>query len=300
MGNISAVINTRNEEKNLPRLLASIKGLVQEIIVVDMESSDKTWKIAEKAGAKVYAHKPTGYVEPARNFAISKAAGDWVLILDADEEVPKKLAPVLKEIAADEESADFYRLPRKNIIFGKWIKHSRWWPDYNIRFFKKGKVVWSEIIHSVPETHGKGLDLEATEENAIIHYHYVSVEQFVERLNRYTTEHAKLLVKDGYKFSWPDVIKKPTAEFISRYFAGEGYKDGVHGLALAALQAFSELVLYLKIWQYEKFEGKDLSLRDTVSRMREVESEIHFWQADALLKEDGGIIQRIKRKFKLP
>lgn len=299
MAKISVVINTRNEEKNLPRALVSVKELAGEVVVVDMESTDQTVKIAKKAGAKVYTHRPTGYVEPTRNFAINKALGDWILILDADEEVGKELKSKLREIA-QKPKANFYRLPRKNIIFGKWIKHSRWWPDYNIRLFKKGKVVWSEIIHSVPETHGKGLDLEATEENAIVHYHYDSIEQFVERLNRYTTEHAKLLVKDGYEFSWQDIVKKPTAEFIGRYFVGEGYKDGVHGVALAGLQAFSELVLYLKIWQHEKFKEKELSLKDVVLTMKESESEIHYWRADTLIKEGGGILQRIKRKFKLP
>lgn len=295
---ISVVINTRNEEKNLLRALASVKELAGEVVVVDMESTDQTVKIAKKAGAKVYTHRPTGYVEPARNFAISKAVGDWILILDADEEVGKELKNRLREIA-QKPKADFYRLPRKNIIFRRWIRHSRWWPDYNIRFFKKGKVVWSEIIHSVPETHGKGLDLEATEDNAIIHYHYESIEQFINRLNNYTTQHAKLLVKDGYKFSWKDIITKPTAEFVSRYFAGEGYKDGLHGLALAKLQAFSELVLYLKVWQAEKFKESALNLNEAANIMRESEKDIHYWQADSLIKEGSGIIQRIKRKLKL-
>lgn len=299
MGKISVVINTRNEEGNLPRVLASIRTLAGEIVVVDMESTDKTVLIAKEAGAKIYKHKPTGYVEPARNFALRQAQGDWILILDADEEISKELAQVLEKIAADDRSADFYRLPRKNIIFGKWIKHSRWWPDYNIRFFKKGKVVWSEIIHSVPETYGKGLDLEATEDNAIIHYHYKSIEQFINRLNNYTTQHAKLLIKDGYKFSWKDIVTKPTAEFISRYFAGQGYKDGVHGLALAGLQSFSELVLYLKVWQTEKFKDSILNLNEVVNVMKESELDEHYWQADSLIKEGGGIIQRIKRKLKL-
>lgn len=298
MAKISVVINTRNEEKNLLRALTCVKELAGEVVVVDMESTDQTVKIAKKAGAKVYTHRPTGYVEPARNFAISKAVGDWILILDADEEVGGELKNRLREIA-QKPKADFYRLPRKNIIFRRWIRHSRWWPDYNIRFFKKGKVVWSEIIHSVPETHGKGLDLEATEDNAIIHYHYESIEQFINRLNNYTTQHAKLLIKDGYKFSWKDIITKPTAEFVSRYFAGEGYKDGVHGLALASLQSFSELVLYLKVWQAEKFKESALNLNEAANIMRESEKDIHYWQADSLIKEGSGIIQRIKRKLKL-
>ena len=298
MGKISVVINTLNEEKNLPRALASVKSFADEIVVVDMKSDDKTVEIAKKAGAKVYEYKRGGYVEPFRNYAISKATGEWILILDADEQISKALVKKLKEIV-QKPKADYYRLPRKNIIFGKWIKHSRWWPDYNIRFFRKGFVSWSEIIHSVPITQGKGLDLQVREDFAIIHYHYDSIEQFVERMNRYTSEHAKLRAKDGYKFSWKDLIKKPTEEFLSRYFYGEGYKDGLHGLVLAGLQAASEFILYLKVWQLEKFKNQKFEINEVIDEMKRVESDIHYWQADTLLKSGGGIIQRIKRKFKL-
>lgn len=298
MRKISVVINTLNEEKNLPRALASVKKIADEIVVVDMHSIDRTVEIAKKVKAKVYSHKKTGYVEPARNFAIDKAQGDWILIVDADEELPESLVKKLKQIVKNPK-ADYYRLPRKNIIFSKWIKHSRWWPDYNIRFFKKGNVSWSEIIHAVPETHGKGLDLPPEENYAITHYHYQTIEQYVERINRYSTEHAKLKVIDGYEFIWSDLIKKPTNEFLSRYFQGEGYKDGLHGLALAGLQAFSEFTLYLKIWQQEKFKEKEVELSEVVNVMKEAESDIHYWQADSLLRKIGGLKLRLKRKFKL-
>ncbi len=157
MGKLSAVINTLNEEKNLPRAIASVKGLVDEIVVVDMKSDDETVGVAKKLGAKVYEHPRANYVEPARNFALGKANGEWVLILDADEEISEFLAKKIKEIIA-KPRADYFRLPRKNIVFGKWLKYSRWWPDYNIRLFKKGKVLWTEVIHSVPLTTGRGLD----------------------------------------------------------------------------------------------------------------------------------------------
>jgi len=295
---ISVVINTLNEENNLPRALASVKKFADEIIVVDMKSDDSTVDIAKKAGAKVYEYKRMGYVEPARNFAIGKATGKWILIIDADEQLPKNLAKKLKEIVKN-PSANYYRLPRKNLIFGKWVKHSRWWPDHNIRFFQKEFVSWSEIIHSVPMTQGKGLDLPAREDLAIIHNNYESIEQYIERMNRYTTLQAKGLVDDGYKFSWKDVIVKPTSEFLSRYFAGEGYKDGIHGLALALLQAFSELTLYLKVWQSEKFEEKEISVERVIKTMKKQESDLHYWQADTLLKGGGGVLQKIKRKLKI-
>ena len=300
MGKISAVINTRNAEKILPRVITSVRNLADEIVVVDAKSDDKTKEVAGKCGAKVYEYeKLLTYVEPVRNFAISKAKNEWVLLLDADEEVSETLTQKLKKIV-EKPFADYYRIPRKNIIFGKWIKHSRWWPDYNIRFFRKGSVTWSEIIHSVPETHGKGSDLPAKVKYAIVHHNYQSIEQYIERLNNFTSEHAKLLVKEGYQFSWYDLIKKPVAEFLSRYFQGEGYKDGIHGLALSGLQGFSELVLYLKVWQKEKFADRSLDPKDVIDVMKEAESEVHYWQADALVKKGGGLTQKIKRKFKLP
>jgi (heptosyl)LPS beta-1,4-glucosyltransferase len=299
MTKISVVINTLNEEKNLPRALASVKGFADEVVVVDMHSDDKTFDVAKKCGAKVYKHKREGYVEPARNFAIGKATGEWIFILDADEELPVSLARYLKRPTTINE-ADYYRIARKNIIFGKWMKHSRWWPDMNIRFFKKGYVSWSEVIHSVPTTTGKGADLKVNEDLAIIHHHYETLEQYIDKLNRYTTHHAKNEIKEGYKFTWTDLVNKPSGEFLSRYFQAEGYKDGLHGLALAGLQGFSEFVKYLKIWQLDKFQTKPIDVSDVVEKMKGAESDVHYWQADTMLKEVGGIKHKIKRKFKLP
>ncbi len=297
---LSVVINTFNEENNLPKAIASVKDLADEVVVVDMQSADATVKVAKELGAKVFSFESRDYVEPARNFAISKSNGDWVLVLDADEQISLTLKKKI-EILLDNPKADYYRLPRKNIVLRKWMKHSRWWPDYNIRLFRKGFVSWSEVIHAVPVTTGEGWDLEATEENAIIHNHYNSFEQYIDRMNKYTTVQAKDLLTNGYKFSWPDVIKKPTGEFLSRFYFGEGYKDGMHGLALSGLQAFSEFLVYLKVWS-----GSDTLIRKQSFTLREVAyvlsqavKDLYYWQADALVKKEGGFINRIKRKFRL-
>lgn len=288
MGKISVVINTLNEEENLPRALSSIKNLADEIVVVDMESTDGTLEIAEKFGARVYTHKPVGYVEPARNFAISKASGDWIFILDADEEIPKTLSLKLKKIA-EKAKADYFRIPRQNIIFGKWMKHSRWWPDYNIRFFKKGFVSWNEVIHSVPMTQGTGADLPEKEEFAITHHNYDSIGQFLVRMNRYTDIQAGNILKGKPKFIWKDIITKPLAEFLSRYFAGEGYKDGLHGLALALLQAFSELILYLKVWQAEKFLEQAITLPEIEDQLKDATAQTHWWMVETKIRLKGFI-----------
>jgi len=299
MAKISVVINTLNEEKNLPRAISSVKGIADEIVVVDMCSTDATKKVAEDLGARVYLHKNIGYVEPARNFAISKARNEWILILDADEEIGKKLVKKIKKII-NEPTADYYRLPRKNIIFSKWIKYSQWWPDYNIRLFKKGSVSWSEDIHSIPLTAGNGIDIEAKEDLAIIHHNYSSVEQFLERINRYTSVQADLLIKQEYKFIWKDLITKPLKEFLGRYFSNEGYKDGLHGLALCLLQAFSEVILYLKIWQQEKFQPQAVTLEETTRELKHAGKEINWWITESFIRTNNcfkSLPLKIKRFF---
>ena len=299
MNKLSVVINTLNEEENIKKAILSVGKIAGEIVVVDMHSSDNTVEIAKSMGAIVYKHKKTGYVEPARNFAISKAKGDWILILDADEVVSiglsKKLSSIIKN-----PKYDYYRIPRKNIIFGKWIKNVRWWPDYNIRLFKKGMVTWNEVIHSVPFTEGDGTDLDAKESNAITHYHYQSISQYLTRLDRYTDEHAKNLIKEGYGFRWKDLFNKPISEFVSRYFFGKGYKDGLHGLVLSGLQTFSEFVLYVKTWEKKGFKEENVKVENVIDEMKLSFKNFYYWWADVLVKEKGGITNKIKRKLKLP
>lgn len=294
---ISVVINTHNEEKNIKRCLESVKW-ANEIVVVDTESTDKTVAIAKKLGAKVFSHPYLRYVEPVRNFSIAKAIGDWILILDADEEIPSQLAKTFKKLAENPRGASFFRLPRKNIVFGKWIKYSRWWPDLIIRFFRKGSVAWSDKIHSVPLTKGEGKDLETKEANAIIHYHYESIAQYLERLDRYTDIQLQELIEANYKFQWADLIKKPTGEFLSRFFAGEGYKDGLHGLVLALLQAFSELVLYLKVWEKQGFEAQELPLQDFISEMQSLGKEVVYWWTTTAMKELKNPLKKLQLRIK--
>jgi (heptosyl)LPS beta-1,4-glucosyltransferase len=301
MDKISVVINTLNEEKDLPRCIASVKGLADEIVVVDMESTDGTVALAKKLGAKVYNHDRLTYVEPARNYAISRATGNWILVLDVDEEIPSTLIKRLQGIVT-KPKADYYRIPRKNIIFGKWIKHARWWPDYNIRFFKKGKVSWNEVIHSVPVTSGQGEDLPDDESLAIIHNNYETIEEYLEKMNRYSSVQSKYLISTGYNFVWKDLIKKPIKEFLSRYFGGEGYKDGLHGLALSALQAFSEMVMYLKVWQAEKFQPQAITLEEVSQEMESEGKEFSWWITEMYTRSKGfftSLPRRIKRKLNL-
>ena len=300
MGKISVVINVVKEEISvLEHAIESVKGFASEIVIIDMTyPGSGVTKIAEKFKANVHKHTFVNYVEPVRNFGVSKATNEWILILDPDEEVPSSLSKKLLAIA-NKPGAHYFRIARKNIVFDKWLKYSRWWPDYNIRFFKKGSVSWDEEIHGVPKTVGKGADLMPEESLAIIHYHYTTVEQFLEKMNRYTSIQAKLKASEGYKFVWTDLLKKPAAEFLSRFFAGEGYMDGIHGLSISLLQAFSELVLYLKVWQNEKFKQQDINPTEFKKVVDEEQKKVNYWLHDALFKKTGKLVHRLKRKFRI-
>ena len=295
---LSVVINTFNEEKNIERAIKSV-GWADEILVCDMYSDDNTAVIAKKLGAKILFHKRVGFVEPARNFVISKAEGEWVLVLDADEEIPDSLRDKIKEVISSGGVLTHVEIPRLNIIFGKTMKAAMWWPDYNIRLFKKSSVTWSNKIHSKPKTEGQGLRLSELERFAIIHHHYETISQFLLRLDRYTTVQAKELKESGYEFDWRDLFSKPLGEFLSRFFANRGFDDGLHGLALSLLQAFSHLVMYLKVWELKGFPDKSINLSELKKESDKNGAEIDHWLKYGNLSKNKlkRIIQKIKNKI---
>ncbi len=295
---ISVVINTLNEEGVIGRAIKSVEW-AGEVVVCDMHSEDKTAEIARKMGAKFFLHKREEYVERARNFAISKATNDWILVLDPDEQVPEALAKRLQEIANSMEQISYVRIPRKNIIFGRWMQASMWWPDLNIRFFKKGKVVWTDRIHRPPKVSGEGLYLPSDEDFAIIHNHYDSIFQFLERMIRYTKVQAEELRVEGYRFDWKDLIKKPLGEFLGRFFANRGFEDGLHGFALSSLQAFSFMIVYLRIWEMEGFKPKVITPTELQEASGQAGNEIDYWFKHINLSKNSfrRFFQKIKNKF---
>ncbi len=290
---ISAVINTRNESESLKKCLHSLKGFADEIIVVDMHSSDDSQKIADKYGAKIYPYKWMKVVEPARNFGISKATGKWIILLDPDEILPTSLKQELKKITSRTD-VDYVKIPRKNIIFNKWIRHSNSWPDYLIRFFKKGHVKWLKEVHSQPEVNGNGINLLDSEKLAIRHYNYNTINSFIYKALRYASVKADEQIVLDYKLKTSDFLLRPVQEFNSRFFASEGYKDGLHGLLFSILQSISIELIYLKIWEKQGFQDKPLPKESFVSASQETVYEYSYWFTRYFSKEyTGNFVKKI-------
>lgn len=298
----SGVIIAWNEQQHLPQAISSLKALTDEIVVViDEATTDKSAQVAKSLGCRVLTHPHTGYVEPIRSFAISKARGNWIILLDADEQIPSPLATELKRLIS-QDSVDFIRLPRKNLIFGTWITSDHWWPDYAYRVFKKEALTWEDKIHSVPFTRGKGYDLPATEDIALIHHNYSGITDYLEQLNRYTDHQAQHLLADGYNFLWSDLITKPFGEFLTQYFARHGYTQGLHGLALALLQAMSECVLYLKMWQHTSFPTQTVTPTQVTAQLKKLWPDYTWWLSQSHIETSNfftGLWWRLRRKLGL-
>jgi len=297
---ISAVINIIDGEAgNLKKCLRSLQNFADEIIVIDMETTDGSAEIAKKYGAKVFSYHFMNYVEPARNYALGKATGKWIILLDPDEYLPKSLKHELKKITTRHD-VDFVRIPRKNIIFGKWFHNSRTWPDYLIRFFKKGSVSWNKAIHSQPETKGNGITLLDSENLAIRHNHYTSVTQFITRALRYSSVQAQELEATGVKLKMSDFILKPVQEFNSRFFFAHGYKDGLHGLVFSLLQSFAIFLIYANLWEKQGSPEKIVSKDSFVSASQEAAYEYGYWFTKYFKEEyTKNIFKNSILKFKL-
>jgi len=273
---ISVIVNTRNEAKQLQKCLKSISDLPAEIIVVDMRSTDNSKQVAIDFGAKVYNYRPMKVVEHARNFALSKAKGKWILLLDPDEYLNKVLKKELLKITKRTD-VDFVKIPRKNIIFGKWLRHTNMWPDYLIRFFKKNAVKWQRAIHSQPITTGNSLTLLDSEKLAIRHNNYPSVVDYLTRTIRYSGVQADELKSQDYTLKISDFVLKPIQEFNSRFFVAQAYKDGLHGLIFSLLQTFSIALIYIRLWEKTGSKDKPLAKESFVSASHEAVFEYGHW-----------------------
>ena len=298
---LSVVINTKNAAATLERTLESVKDAA-EIVIVDMHSSDETLAIAHRFTGKIYEHADLGYVEPARNFAVQQATQDWILVLDADEVVPESLWQELPSLLAD-RTVSCYELPRKNLVFGKWIERAGWWPDFQKRLFQQKKVKWSDAIHQPPVVEGSVKTLPAEERFAITHYNYTSIAQYLEKLNSYTAiTAAEKPLATGSTVTPKTVISAFYSQLMSRLFAQKGIDDGVHGVALSHLQSMYELVIELKRWEAMGSVSTQNDQAETVASLQQMRRELAYWIADWQVGQAKGLAQlywKVRRKLRL-
>ena len=311
MSKLSVVISAYNEERNIKDCLESVRGLADEIIVIDNSSTDKTGEIARKYTKKVFEQKnDPKNIDPQKNFGFSKATGDWILSLDADERITPELTNEIKSVLSqqptatrstssgqDSQQPSGYWLPRKNIIFGKWIQSDMWWPDYQLKLFKKGKGKFGKNdVH-------KALILEGGSEkltNPLVHHNYVSIHQYIQKLNNYTDIEAENLSLQGYSLNWLDAIRFPINDFVKTFFLQKGFKDGIHGLVLSMFQAFYMGIVFAKLWEREGFREVETRnfLQEVLSEFKDSKNKIIFWLTSSLISESKNPLKKLVLKAK--
>jgi glycosyltransferase involved in cell wall biosynthesis len=251
---VSVVIHTHNEEANIKECIESAKLLTDTILVVDMESTDKTVSIAKELKVAVEKHPFSHYVEPARAFGIARALSDWVFILDADERITKELAEEIKQITNDNKISPndvpaftYYKVPRKN-IFGKkkWLQHGGWSPDHQMRFINKNYFQsWPKEIHSTPKIDGQMGYLK----NPILHYFHGDLEKMVEKTTVFEDIESDLLYKANRPVQTSTFFRKFVGEFYRRLIKNGGFWDGPIGIIESIYQAYSKTITYLYLYE---------------------------------------------------
>lgn len=233
---ISCLIHTRNSATYLREVLRSV-AWCDEVVVIDMESSDETISIAREMGARVEPHPFVGFADPARAFGLTKAKGDWILSIDSDEIVPATLATRLRRVAENNE-ADVVDLCFRNFFFGSELRGTGWsWKNIVVtRFFRKGYVSYGDKVHDFIRVKAESRRLGLVQKDlAIIHFNYSDVRHFIEKLNRYTDLEA---VKQPPGSTLPALLYQALREIGGRFFILGGWKDGWLGLYLSFGMAF--------------------------------------------------------------
>ncbi len=254
---ISAVIITLNEERNIARCLQSLTGVADEIVVVDSHSVDSTTEIARRFNARIIKQSFLGYTEQ-KKFADKQASYDWVLSIDADEELSPELQKNILSIKASQQY-DAYYLVRLNNYCGKWIRYSGWYPDKKIRFYNRTKGTWhGEQIHeywAFEEAGKKTGQLKGD----LLHYTYNTISDHIRQIEKFTEISARVAVNNGKTVSLTKIWFVPKWKFFVTYILQLGILDGYYGYLVCKYNSYFSSIKYMKIYQYNllKKQGID-------------------------------------------
>lgn len=251
MNRLSVVVIAKDEEHNLGRCLGSV-GWADEIVVIDNCSTDRTAKIAAEFGARTFSTEWRGF-GPAKQDGVRHATGDWILSLDADEEVSESLAAEIRKVVAKETKYVGFNIPRRTRFLGRWIYHCGWYPDPVLRLFRKDQGTFNDaVVHERVVLEGSTGNLSGE----LLHYSYPSLEVYLQKFNRYTTLAAGEGHRQGRVASWFDIAIRPISAFIKHYFLKRGFLDGTEGFLISALSSVYVLVKYAKLRHLGR-NGKD-------------------------------------------
>jgi glycosyltransferase involved in cell wall biosynthesis len=251
---VSAIIVCYNEEENIGRCLKSLQWC-DEIVVVDSFSTDRTVEICRQFTDIVIQREWAGYRDQ-KAFAHSRATKEWVLMIDSDEEVTPELQNEIREqLARTGAHYSGFLLPRLVFYLNRWWRRGGWYPDYDVRLFRRDRATWGGT-----DPHEKIIVDGAVRRlrNPLHHFSYRNIDDHIQRINRYTSISARELQKQGQRWRLSDALFRPVFRFLRFYFLKRGFMEGFAGFYVAVSAAVYVFLKYAKLWEIELEEKKQV------------------------------------------
>ncbi len=248
---ISATIIVRNEAENLEAVCESI-AWADEIVIVDSDSTDETVEIARRFTDKVFNREFKGYKDK-HDFADSQTTGDWIFWIDADERVTPELEASIERLRSMEPTtlADGYKIARRTFFLDRWIKHSGWYPDYQMRLYRKSASYWDGIApHQTARVDGRIEKLEGE----LLHYTKRSLSEYHRVLGSYASLAAEHLVTEGRHAGAMTILGGTVGAFFRSFILKQGFRDGIPGLMIAVFTGYGVFLKYAKVWERNNIE----------------------------------------------
>lgn len=249
MKKLSVTLITFNEAEKIGRALSSVAELADEIIVVDSFSTDDTQWICRDFTSQFLQTRWRGYRDQ-KQFALEQAGHEWVLSLDADEALsPELLEEIQRWKAETDDGVDGYYLPRLNYFMGRWIRHTTWYPDWQLRLFRRARGRWQGgRVHESVRVEGRTTRFRYP----IQHYSYRDVSEYLMQLENFSSLAAADYFDSGRRCGPFELMVQPVAEFLKNYLLRRGFQDGIPGLAVSVLASTSVFFKFLKLWELQR------------------------------------------------
>jgi len=242
--NLSAVILTKNEEKNIADCIKCL-DFCDEIIIVDDNSSDETPKLARELGATIYKRKLRKNFAAQRNYGLEKARGEWILFIDADERVSDKLKNEIMQ-TINNSSIDYsgFYFKRMDYMWGKKLKHGETGNIRLLRLARRNAGSWQRLVHEVWKIDGRTGEFK----NPLVHYPHPTLSEFIKSVDMMSTLHAKANLKEGKKSSLSKILIWPLGHFVYNFIFRLGFLDGLQGFMVALIMSFHSYLAWSKLW----------------------------------------------------
>jgi glycosyltransferase involved in cell wall biosynthesis len=241
---ISAYMITFNNERTIERALKSLTW-ADELVVVDSFSQDKTAEICRRFTDRVYQREWPGY-RAQYQYAADLTTHPWVLFVDADEEVPPELArEIRKVVEGDGEGIDGFIVYRRTFYLGRWIQYGGWYPDCEIRLYRRGKGRWEGGLHAKVLVDGKIGSLK----RQYLHYSYRDISDQIQTIDKYSKVAAEDMLQEGERFSLFKLVFHPPFRFIKEYLLKSGFRDGMPGFIIIISTMFYVFMKHAKLWE---------------------------------------------------